>query len=154
MSYFSLDYQKTRRKMSTVTITTPASTLRLSPLRVEDLLQGAIMLIVVFCFLVTVMVMLMKIWLCGQCFSLLTPRYKVSLKIYCLKDHGQTKDKYFYSRSADFTTPSPKSQRSWGWKIDFSYHSLWYISIRGCLFGSVLTFFNIIHAIIFKDKKY
>ena len=33
--------------MSTVTITTPASTLRLSPLRVEDLLQGAIMLIVV-----------------------------------------------------------------------------------------------------------
>merc|ERR1712038_464371 len=34
------NYQKTRRKMSTVTITTPASTLRLSPLRVEDLLQG------------------------------------------------------------------------------------------------------------------
>ena len=48
VSYFSLDYQKTsrtRRKMSTVTITTPASTLRLSPLRVEDLLQGAIMFI-------------------------------------------------------------------------------------------------------------
>ena len=75
VSYFSLDYQKTRRKMSTVTITTPASTLRLSPLRVEDLLQGAIMLIVVFLFLVTVMVMLMKIWLWGQCFSLLTPGY-------------------------------------------------------------------------------
>ena len=31
--------------MSTITITTPASTLRLSPLRVEDLLQGAIMVI-------------------------------------------------------------------------------------------------------------
>ena len=47
-NFFSSDCQntsRTRRKMSTVTITTPASTLRLSPLRVEDLLQGAIMLI-------------------------------------------------------------------------------------------------------------